>query len=316
MPKTQPTPQTHDMPSNPRCPLCGQPAEVYRTKEPPQFFEGHCETCGDICITASAVEKAGSLNQKHLISAWTRRHPDPGPADILVDDDIDLILKDTPDLSVPEKLDRTLGVIAAMTAFPGENSQFRGSHDYPLIYAHGSTEAYFYVRQLANLGYVNHDPPSTMVLAAGYRRLFELQTASRDSTFAFVAMWFDPSMSSVYQNAIAPAIEQAGYRPIRIDREQHVNRIDDEIIGRIRGSRFMVADFTGQRAGVYFEAGFMLGLRRTVIWMCKRDEMAKLHFDTRQYNFIDYPTVADAKKRLYDRILAIEGEGPGATKEA
>lgn len=72
----------------------------------------------------------------------------------------------------------------------------------------------------------------------------------------------------------------------------------------------MVADFTRQRAGVYFEAGFMLGMGRTVIWMCQKDEMAQLHFDTRQYNFIDYETAPAGKKRLYDRILAIEGEGP------
>jgi len=35
--------------------------------------------------------------------------------------------------------------------------------------------------------------------------------------------------------------------------------------------RFIVADFTGQRGGVYFEAGYALGLRKPVIWTCKRD---------------------------------------------
>jgi hypothetical protein len=72
-------------------------------------------------------------------------------------------------------------------------------------------------------------------------------------------------MNGVYDEAIQPAIREARYKPVRIDREQHANRIDDEIVGRIRGSRFMVADFTGQRHGVYFEAGLMLGLGRTVI---------------------------------------------------
>ena len=89
-----------------------------------------------------------------------------------------------------------------------------------------------------------------------------------------------------------------------------MNRIDDEIIGQIKRSRFMVAGFTGQRSGIYFEAGMMLGLGRTVIWMCKKSELNQVHFDTRQYNFIDYENVTDAKKRLYDRIIAIEGQGP------
>jgi hypothetical protein len=92
-----------------------------------------------------------------------------------------------------------------------------------------------------------------------------------------------------------------------------VNRIDDEIIGQIKRSRFMVSDFTGQRYGVYFEAGLMLGLGRSVIWMCREEELSAgggLHFDVRQFNFIAYKSAAEARKRPYDRILAIEGEGP------
>jgi hypothetical protein len=63
---------------------------------------------------------------------------------------------------------------------------------------------------------------------------------------------------------------------------------------------------------VYFEAGFMRGLGRNVIWMCKKEELqeSKIHFDVRQYRFIDWSDVEDAKKRLLHSILANEGEGP------
>jgi hypothetical protein len=57
----------------------------------------------------------------------------------------------------------------------------------------------------------------------------------------------------------------------------------------------------------------MLGLGRPVIWMARREELQSgggLHFDVRQFNFITYDSPAEAEKRLYDRILAIEGEGP------
>jgi hypothetical protein len=73
----------------------------------------------------------------------------------------------------------------------------------------------------------------------------------------------------------------------------------------------MVADFTGQRHGVYYEAGFIQGLGRNVFWICQKDQLEGLHFDTRQYNFIDYTSVAELRDRLYYRILAIEGEGRG-----
>ena len=66
----------------------------------------------------------------------------------------------------------------------------------------------------------------------------------------------------------------------------------------------MVADFTGQLAGVYYEAGFAMGLGRTVIWCCRKDEIDKLHFDTNHKNHIDWGSVEELRERLYRRIRA------------
>lgn len=122
-------------------------------------------------------------------------------------------------------------------------------------------------------------------------------------------MWFDDSRAP-FETAINAAIRNAGYNPVRIDRVEHVNRIDDEIIARIRDSKFLVADFTGQRNGVYFEAGFMLGLGRPVFWICDQEQLKDVHFDTRQYNTVDYTDTDDLRKRLQFRIEAILGKGP------
>jgi hypothetical protein len=68
-------------------------------------------------------------------------------------------------------------------------------------------------------------------------------------------MWFNPSTEDTYAQGIAPGIEDAGYKPLRIDNKEHSNKIDDEIIAEIRRSRFLVADFTCEkgkvRGGVY-----------------------------------------------------------------
>ena len=66
----------------------------------------------------------------------------------------------------------------------------------------------------------------------------------------------------------------------------------------------MVADFTGNRGGVYFEAGFALGLGIPVIWMVRNDYLEEIHFDTRQYNHIVYETEVDLKQQLKYRIQA------------
>lgn len=116
---------------------------------------------------------------------------------------------------------------------------------------------------------------------------------------------------------IEPAIRNAGYDPKRIDQHEHVNRIDDEIVAMIRRSRFVVADFTGQRGGVYFESGFALGLGLRVIWLCREDQLNDVHFDTRQYNFLVWKPdeYAYLAKRLQNRIEATLGRGSITAKQ-
>ena len=316
MPKIEIAHETHLIGNNPRCPLCGEISGVYRRREDETVLEGLCERCGDVSVIESAADEARQQRKAHLIAAWLRRRPADEPPVVLTKEKIATILKDTPDYSVLDRLDLTLIQTSLMTEEPGQRSSFAVSRDYPLIYAKTGNEAAFYIRELHNLGYVTEDSAIAQVTAKGYKRLLELQSASRHSAFVFVAMWFDPSMNNVYDQAIEPAVRAAGYKAVRIDREQHANRIDDEIIGRIRRSRFMVADFSGQRPGVYFEAGFMLGLGRNVIWMCAKKELKDVHFDTRQYNFIDYSDIAEARTRLYDRVVAIEGEGPNSSTQS
>jgi nucleoside 2-deoxyribosyltransferase len=122
-------------------------------------------------------------------------------------------------------------------------------------------------------------------------------------------MAFRNEVPGLWDEAIKPAIEDAGYKAIRIDKIEHNRSISDEIIALIRGSRFVVADFTHQNQGVYFEAGFAYGLGRNVIWMCSESNKDELHFDTRQYAHIMYKDINDAKLKLKNRIEAIEGHG-------
>jgi nucleoside 2-deoxyribosyltransferase len=116
----------------------------------------------------------------------------------------------------------------------------------------------------------------------------------------------------VWTSLIQPAIKRAGYKPIRVDKYEHNNRIDDEIVAQIRRCRFLVADFTGQRNGVYFEAGFAQGLGRRVICMCHESDKGNLCFDTRQINHILYNDLEQARVALTSRIVALEGEGDNA----
>ena len=148
------------------------------------------------------------------------------------------------------------------------------------------------------------------VLPSGYVAASELASEIGDSDKGFVAMSFSPDLDVIYQNGLQIGILNAGYEPVRVDQLEHTNRIDDEIIARIKGARFVVADFTDHRSGVYFEAGFALGLGLPVIWTCRDDDMSRLHFDIRQYNTINWKTADELASRLRFRIEAVVGRGP------
>jgi len=93
-------------------------------------------------------------------------------------------------------------------------------------------------------------------------------------------------------------------KAVRIDLEPHNDNIVDRIIAEIRTCQFMVADFTGQKAGVYFEAGFAKGLGREVIWTCKEDDFKNVHFDIAQFSHIIWKNSAELRSRLAYKIKA------------
>ena len=170
---------------------------------------------------------------------------------------------------------------------------------------------------LQNQGWIEEVYQDTYRLSVdGHARLAAIDETQAESSKAFVAMWFDKSTDEVLEKAIDPGIKEAGYEPVRIDRKEHANKIDDEIVAELRRARFVVADFThgdeGARGGVYYEAGFAHGRDIPVIFSCRKDVVDKIHFDTRQYNHIVWEAgkLDEFRRRLTTRISAVVGDGP------
>jgi nucleoside 2-deoxyribosyltransferase len=299
-----------------KCPLCDQDADFnvgYVIDMDSSVYAGKCERCGSVHVTDLVVREFRETKKLHLLSALFRRNM--GKLPLVTLESVKALIAGMPQLrTVPEKMNGLLRLLADSKLPPGTPITFDAHTDYPLVFAANWQEANFLLGQLSSRRFISliGATANTQVTADGYERVEQLEAASFKSTRnAFVAMWFDKSRDVIYNEAIEPAVREAGYQAIRIDRTEHVNRIDDEIISQLRQSRFVVADFTEQRAGVYYEAGFMHGLGRNVFWMVEKQQLGKVHFDVRQYNFIDYDSPADAKGRLYYRIMAVEGKGPG-----
>jgi hypothetical protein len=122
----------------------------------------------------------------------------------------------------------------------------------------------------------------------------------------FIAMSFDDKLIAV-RNSIKKAIVDAGLIPLVIDEIEHTNYIPLEIQNKIKSCGFMVADFTTQNHGAYFEAGYAMGKNIPVVWCCKDDDKQNLHFDIRQYNNILWDNEEYLYNRLLKRLIALKG---------
>lgn len=232
------------------------------------------------------------------------------------------------DLTVIERMDRLLVLFARWGTRPGERLSWLGSHTVTpgtarrqqqalaAIDAVDDGELPAFRRFLEEAGLLRHDGPQITITAAGFTRMDDLRRGAVKTDQVFVAMWFGDDMSTVYDDGIAPAVLESGLTPLRIDRKEHDNRIDDEIIAEIRRSELLICDFTcgtvevdGRtvvvpRGGVYYEAGFAQGLGIPVIWSVREDQIDHVHFDTRQFNHIVWKDADDLRRRLINRIRA------------
>jgi hypothetical protein len=206
--------------------------------------------------------------------------------------------------------DRTLSNLGRLTNHP--TGTFTVERDITsLCFCHTVREAFEMLRQLESERWIAPTEPGSgkhsalIVTPEGWRRIEKLRKPGRDSRQAFVAMWFNPDRVRVFDDGFKPAIEaDERTKAFRVDRKEHNQKIDDEIVAEIRRSRYLVADFTGNRGGVYFEAGFALGLGLPVIWCVEQGQEKDLHFDTRQFNHVTYADPADLKAKLVNRIRA------------
>jgi hypothetical protein len=293
------------------CPLCKtDEPKLRRNRAHGDDFatiEGQCKTCGNLSISEECLDHIPAA-EEYKLSAFFRRFGSAEQPPLVTSENVRDCIRLLPVLTPTERFDDLLNHLAQKTPLLGGPALFDFAHDYPLIMAHDAQEADLMVKALVARGFLRHHGGPCLTVS-GWERLDQLSRASRTSSRVFVAMWFDPGRDSIYDAAIEPAVKEAGYLPLRIDRKHHANRIDDEIMAGLRGSKFMIADFTGQRGGVYFESGFMQGLGRTVIWICDEADRKELHFDIEHFLFIFYKDAVDLKKKLMTKILAIEGRG-------
>ena len=285
----------------------------------PRFVHQKCPRCGEFKMTVEAytIIKNRTAADSVKISGWVSDQNRSGTVPIISG----AVLKNVLARPLPAFVERAnILLLEALRGKDRLGAKFDINRPKLIAatYSQDASEVDFLNRLLSERGFTEslNFGGHCKVLPSGYIAADKLTRQAQPSDKGFVAMSFDVALKPAYENGFQIGIINAGYDPVRVDRVEHTNRIDDEIIAHIRAASFVVTDFTGHRGGVYFEAGFALGLNLPVIWTCQKDDMKDLHFDIRQYNTIDWETPEDLALRLQRRIEATVGKGPRAVLDS
>jgi hypothetical protein len=257
----------------------------------------------------------GDRTKMVRMSGWVREQNAAGSVPTITRDVFRrVIATPIPDLRWRSRM--ALKLVAEKVGLVASNFQFDVIYSDPKLlgatYSYDHQELALLVRILMNEQFIEQSENGVgfRLAAKGLFAVEEMSATVAASAQGFVAMWFNPELQPAWTNGFDPGIRMAGYRPFRIDKKDYVGGITDEIMSEIRKSRFVVADYTEQVNGVYFEAGFALGLGLTVIPTCREDQINKLHFDIRHLNTLPWKTPDDLSASLAKRIMAVIGAGP------
>jgi len=254
-------------------------------REPTQTrtFQLRCARCGTYDLTFDAVSELNSWLDdaplRPIIAEWIWEQNSLGITPRISSETL-VTLKSRRQLPFLERAKRLLIYLADHTTTLGSNVSYGG---FPPVTAMLQTlkvnEVAVVARFLADEGLIENVPEMgyAKVLGDGFIRADEWKVRAVQSAQGFVAMWFDQTTTDAWERGLRKGISDAGYAPLRVDKAEHINKICDEIVAQIRRSRFLVADYTGHRSGVYYEAGYAAGREIPVFLTCQKSEMDKLH---------------------------------------
>lgn len=235
----------------------------------------HCPRCGTYEIVGSAEAILSQLKgeaftkTKVLLSGWIQDRNAAGEQPAVVTSAVLTSLQNAKKPRVTERSERLLRYVSSCTVELDSEIDIEAPPLVAVTYSGSTDEVLYLVNACVESGWLkarlHMSGGDVQLTPQGHNHIEKLAGSFGVGDQFFVAMWFNAETNDAYTLGFAPAIGDAGYRAFRIDHHEHANKIDDEIVAQIRKSKALIADFTGHRGGVYFEAGFALGLGIPVI---------------------------------------------------
>ena len=220
------------------CRLCTNEAGII----PAEIGGEHrrCRRCGEYKISSTAINMIGGRPEddksRISLSGWVRNQNALGDVPFITSN----VLKNIGGRALPsvaERADLLLIEVVRSQSSLSDWVELGRAAFVSASYSQNVGEVYVLAEMLCQQGLTrmsSAQPRHVYVNFEGHSRADELVKRPSNSATAFVAMRFADDLDEAYDRGINVAVLNAGYDPVRVDRTEHVNRIDDEIIALIR----------------------------------------------------------------------------------
>lgn len=315
----------------PSCPVCKQSVKHFKDIE---GFKSEviCDYCGEFTIEKSlqAILEKNDYNQLR-IGSWIREQNSFGVAPELKATDFDNLIS-LKDKKINQKYELLLKYMYSEKTIHIENSGLNRLY-LVLFWCEDTTELFMLLLKAVASNHLkvdNNNIYNQYFITYDGKEFVENLELDNSSNKIFMAFHFE--MKKEFEPTIKRAVSDASegkLEAVRVSSSttEHDTKIDDELIGMIKSSKAVIADFTGNRTAVYYEAGFAMGLGIPVIWTCKDENIIEgkegygkfidnegkerfkkhidlLSFDTRQYPHILWKNEEDLYKQVVNRLKA------------
>lgn len=312
-----------------KCVICGSEG-CTETQLARDAVKVECAQCGEYEITGSllATYKYDKEHRRpHTVSAWIREYyMESGKPPVLTTDNfLDILM--IPDKPLKSKLERFMRIYFENMHDDGQTTIDLNTTPMwlSLTWATDELELKSIIDEAIKQGLLEGEikkilmyetPPkyhwraSIKLLTFKGREFVEaLGQTKENSNKVFLAFHFTDEMKISFEVTAKRAVADASHGKLEAVRVSTSGtptdtKIDDALIVMLKNSKVVIADFTGQRQAVYYEAGYAMGMGIPVIWTCRADHVQDLSFDTRQYPHILWKDEEDLYKQLTDRLSA------------
>lgn len=293
----------------PSCPVCKQSVEHFKDVESLKS-EVICNYCGEFIIEKSLqkILEKNDYNQLR-IGSWIIEQNSFGVIPELKATDFDNLIS-LKDKKINQKYELLLKYMYSKKEINFEDQKFHNKY-LILFWCEDIGELFILLSKAVESKHLKKTSPIYYKYSITYdgKEFVENLGLDNNSNKIFMAFHFTEEMKKEFELTIKRAVfdsSEGKLEAVRVSSSttDHDAKIDDELIGMIKSSKAIIADFTGNRTAVYYEAGFAMGLGIPVIWTCKKADVDNLSFDTRQYPHIIWENEEDLYKQVVNRLKA------------